>query len=122
MPAYALGGDLDWVRHHTGVRAEAQKFVMPYHMIPTFRESAGYLEFAQVLSPRWYVAARGGFSNSNSSGKARNLETAAGYRPNRHQLVKISYEFERYSSGAYPHENTLAVQLVTNFHVAAGRD
>jgi hypothetical protein len=122
LTAHALGADLDWIHHHTSVRAEAQKFVMPYSVIPTFRESAGYVEFVQVLSPRWYLAARGGFSDSNASGNARNIETAAGFRPNRHQLVKISYEFEHYSAGPYPHANTLAMQLVTTFHAAAGRD
>ena len=103
------------------VRLRRKVIGVPLAKDTHFPQSAGVL-IAQVLGPRWYVAARGGFSNSNSSGKARNIETAAGFRPNRHQLIKISYEFERYSRSAYPNENTLAIQLVTAFHVAAGRD
>ncbi len=122
LPAHALGVDVDWVRHHTSVRGEVQRFVMSYTLVPTFRESAAYGELRQVLSPRWYVAVRGGFSSSNAAGKAHSVETAGGFRPNRHQLIKMSYEFEHHSTGPYHNENTLALQIVTTFHLAAGRE
>jgi hypothetical protein len=122
LPAHALGVDADWIRHHSSVRVEGQRFVMPYTMIPTFRESAAYGEFKQALSARWYLAARAGYMCSSATGKARDIETATGFRPNRHQLIKLSYEFEHYSRGYDSNENTLALQIVTTFHIAAGRE
>jgi hypothetical protein len=122
LSAHALGADLDWTYRHTDVHAEVQRFVMPYASIPTFRESAGYSEIRQVLSPRWYVATRGGFTSSSATGKMQSVETAGGFRPNRYQLIKVSYEYEHYGTGPYPNENTLGIQLVSTFHVAAGRE
>jgi hypothetical protein len=115
-PARALGVDANWARSHTSVQGEWQKFVMPYSAIPTFRESAGYVEVKQVVSPRWYVAVRSGFSSANASGKHQALETAAGFRPNRFQLIKLGYEYEHYSIGDLRNENTLAIQLITTLH------
>ena len=47
---------------HWTVQGEWQGFVLPYTVIPTDREKAGYGELKRVLSPRWYVAARNGNS------------------------------------------------------------
>ncbi len=122
LPAYAIGIDLDWAYRHTALHAETQDFVMPYSVMPTFRELAGYGEIRQVLSPRWYVAARSGFTSTNATGQTQTIESGAGFRPNRHQLIKVSYEYEHYGSGDYANKNTLAVQLVSTFHAAAGRE
>lgn len=121
LPAHAFGVDLDWAFHHTVLHAEAQKFVMPYSAMPTFRESAGYGEIRQVLGPRWYVAMRSGFTSSNAAGKMQSFETAGGFRPNRHQLIKVAYQYEHYGTGEYV-ENTLGIQLVSTFHAAVGRE
>jgi hypothetical protein len=121
-PAHALGADLSWARGHTSVQVEAQKFVFPYTAIPTFAELATYAEIKQVVSPRWYLAMRLGVTSARLPGQTRALECAAGYRPNRWQLLKIDYEIEHYDSGSPHNENTLAVQFVTTLHASAGRN
>jgi hypothetical protein len=50
------------------------------------------------------------------------IETAAGFRPNRFQLIKAGYEFRHYSSPASPSDNIFALQLVTTIHASAGRE
>jgi hypothetical protein len=122
LPASAVGIDVNWAHGHTSVQGEVQKFVMPYTAVPTFRETAGYGELKQVLSPRWYVAARNGYSTNSASGNQQTLETAVGFRPNRLQLIKIGYEYEHYSTGADPNDNTLAVQFITTLHRSVSRE
>jgi hypothetical protein len=122
LPASAVGIDVNWAHGHTTVQGEVQKFVMPYTAIPTFRETAGYGEFKQVLSPRWYVATRNGYSSNSASGNQQTLETAAGFRPDRLQLIKIGYEYEHYSTGADRNDNTLAIQFITTLHRSVGRE
>jgi hypothetical protein len=121
LPASALGLDIAWEHGHWSVQGELQRFAMSYKAIPTFREKAGYGEFKRVLSPRWYVAVRNGYSSANASGNEMVLETAAGFRPNRHQLIKFGYEYEHYSLGAQRNENTVAVQIVTMLHTSFAR-
>jgi len=116
LPAHALGLDVEWARGHWNVQGELQKFVMPYQAIPTFREQIGYLEVKRVLHPRWYVAARGGYSSANASGNCESIEAAAGFRPNHFQLLKIDYELLHYSQDPQPFDRTLAIQFVTTFH------
>lgn len=122
LPATAGGLDINWAHGHTSLQGELQRFVMAYHINPTFRETAGYGELKQVLSPRWYVAERDGFSIANEGGKALALETVAGFRPNRFQLIKVGYELRHYSNAASPNDNILALQLVTTIHASAGRE
>jgi hypothetical protein len=122
LPAHALGLDASWAHGHTNVQGELQKFVMPYTVIPTFRETAGYGEFKQALSPRWYLAVRNGYTSATASRKEQTLETAAGFRPNRFQLLKFSYEYEHYTSGDDHNDNTVAIQFVTTLHRSFGRD
>lgn len=118
LPASALGVDGRWAYGHWTVQGEWQGFVFPYTVIPTYREKAGYAELKKVLNPRWYVAARDGESRSKASGNAQCFEGAAGFRPGRFELVKVSYELEHYSTGTVRNENTFAIQFVTSFHVA----
>jgi hypothetical protein len=122
LPARALGVDASWARGHWIVLGELQKFVMPYTVIPTFREQAGYAELKKVLNPRWFIAAREGYTSANASGQVQCLEESAGFRPDRHQLIKVEYEYEHYSVGTYHNENTLAIQYVTTFHAAVARN
>jgi hypothetical protein len=118
LPASALGLDVSWAHGHTTARGELQRFVMPYSKIPTFREVAGYGEVKQTLNPRLYLAVRGGCLSTNGAGDQRTLEAAVGFRPNRFQLIKASYEFEHYTVGDPRNDNTLAIQFVTTLHKA----
>ena len=122
LPAHALGLDVNWAHGHTSVQGEAQRFVFPYTAIPTVRESAEYVELKQVLSARWYLAGRAGFSTTTGSGKQQIIETAAGFRVNRLQLIKVSYEYGHYSTGSPQSANVLGIQLITTLHRAVGRE
>jgi hypothetical protein len=87
LPAKALGLDVSWAHGHSGVQGELQTFVMPYTAIPTFRETVGYGEIKQVLTPRWFVAVRPGFSGANASGdqQTRNRGRISSQPPPTHQ-------------------------------------
>jgi hypothetical protein len=116
LPAHGLGIDGNWAHGHTTANVELQKFVMPYTRIPIFRQSAAYGEFRQVLSPRLFLAARYGYSCSNATGNLHSIETGAAYRPNRYQLIKLAYEFERYPPQADGPNHTLGIQFITTIH------
>jgi hypothetical protein len=116
LPATGLGIDASWARGHTSLQFEEDKFLMTYGVIPDFRESAGYLELKRVLTPRWYLALRPGYTAANKGGDMRCLEAAAGFRPNRFQLIKLDYEIEDYTQGTPRQQNTLAVQWLVTFH------
>ena len=122
LPATAGGMEINWAHGHTSTQGELQRFVMAYDAAPTFRETAGYGEVKQVLSPRWYIAERDGFSIANEGGNGLAVETAIGFRPNRFQLIKADYEFRHYSNPASPNDNIFALQLVTTIHASAGRE
>lgn len=122
LRARAGGLDAAWTRGHTTLQGEAQIFVLPYTKIPTFRELAWYAEAKQAISPRWFVAVRSGLTSSHFGGKTISFESAAGFRPNRFQLIKASYEVEHYTTGDTYFDNTLGVQLVTTLHFSKGRE
>jgi hypothetical protein len=119
LPAHAVGVDVEWARGHWNVSGELQKFLLPYKAIPSLSEQAGYAEVKRVLDPRWYVAARSGYTSSNLGGNVQSIEIAAGFRPDSFQLVKIGYELEHSSRGEYSFGKTLAVQIVTSVHPLA---
>ena len=50
LPATAYGVDAQWARGHWNLYGEWQRFEMNYHVMPAFREDAGYLEAKRVLS------------------------------------------------------------------------
>jgi len=116
LPAHALGIDGNWSHGHTSAFVELQKFVMPYTLIPNFRESAVYGELRQDISPRWFVAARLGYTCNSVAAKLYSVETAAAFRPNRFQLIKIAYEEQRYQGSAETPNHTLGIQFVTSLH------
>jgi hypothetical protein len=117
LPANALGIDVEWERGHWNVQGEVQRFVFPNAGVPTLRQEAGYAEVKRALNPRWYVAARSGFSGTNGDGDTQNLEAAAGFRPDRFQLIKADYELTHNSIGAYSLDKTFSIQVVTMLHL-----
>ena len=119
LPARGEGVDANWARGHTSAYAEVQRFTLPYTKIPTLRETVGYGELRQVLSPRWFVAERYGMASNNYVTRTQSLESSAGFRPDRFQLLKVGYEFEHYSSGDENHDNIVGIQLITTFHKSA---
>jgi hypothetical protein len=120
LPATGLGLDAAWARGHTSLQIEEDRFLMPYTVIPDFREWAGYFELKQVLTPRWYLAFRPGYTAASEGGDVRCLESAAGFRPNRFQLIKLDYEIEHYTQDTPRNQSTFAVQWVTTLHKAFG--
>jgi hypothetical protein len=122
LPARALGVDASWTRGHTTVQGELQKFTMPYTVFPTYREKAGYFDVKQVLSPRWFVAGRYGQTKANATGRAQCIETGAGFRLSRFELIKASYEIVHYGFGSNRNDNTFGIQFVTTLHRSFERD
>ena len=115
LPATAYGVDAQWARGHWNVYGEWQHFQFDYRRIPTFREQAGYAEVRRVLTPRWYLAGRAGYIRPAAFPGHQVYEVAAGYRPNRLQLVKVGYEIQQGPAIRGTIDNVLAVQLVTSF-------
>ena len=128
-PAQGYGVDASWAHSHTSVIGELQRFVEPYSYGETERQWAGYAELKQVLAPRWFIAGRYGEADVNLSGAIRVTEAGVGFRPNRLQLIKVSYQ-ARYGSAPsadwYPAaggadatwHHTVAIQWVTSLHAA----
>jgi hypothetical protein len=121
LPARAIGVDGNWAHGHTSAFVEMSRFVMPYTLIPNFRETAGYAEVRQVLTPRWFVAGRYSLTSNSATGRINVFEAAAGFRPDRFQLLKFGYEEEHYGSGSGQNDNAMAVQFITTFHKSAAR-
>ncbi len=88
---------------------------MPYTAVPTFRESAGYAELRQVLGPRWFVAGRYGLTDNRFAKYTHVLETAAGFRPNRFELLKVGYEFVHYGTGSESTDSIVGIQFISTF-------
>jgi hypothetical protein len=116
LSAHAIGIDVQGAVGHWNFQGEWQRFVFPYRAIPTFRESAGYAEVKRVLHPRWYVAARAGYTTAAAGGNHQAFESVAGFRPNAFQLIKFGYELNHASTGATRFDRTFAVQVVTSIH------
>ncbi len=115
LPGSGIGVDLSWARGGWNVYGEWQRLQMDYRLIPTFSEHAAYGEIRRVLHPRWYVAARLGYLRASAFPGYQSYETAVGFRPNAHQLVKMDYEIEQGPTIRGTLNNTFAVQLVTQF-------
>lgn len=120
LPAHAVGIDGNWAHGHTTAYIEVQRFVLPYTRVPDFRESAGYFELRQVLSPRWSIGGRYSLLSNSAAGKTNVWEGTTGFRPDRFQLLKFGYEHKHYSSGSEGDSNTLAIQFITTFHKSGG--
>lgn len=119
LPAHGLGVDANWAHGHTTAYAEMQRFIMPYTVVRSFRETAGYAEVRQALAPRWFVAGRYGLASNDYTARTHSIETSMGFRPNRFELLKIGYEFEHYSSASEGNDNIVGIQFITTFHKSA---
>jgi len=116
LPATAIGIDAQWGWRHLNVSGEWQHFEFTYTKIPTYFQQTGYVESRVVLHPRLYIATRAGYL-SPSIGPGRQVyEVVAGFRPNRHQLLKVGYEIQQGPAIQGVHANVLSAQLVTTFH------
>jgi hypothetical protein len=118
LPAHALGADVEWAHGHWNVQGEFQRFVMPYAVIPTYRKDAGYGEVRRALGPRWYAAARTGYSSANEGGNTERYEFATGFRPNRFELLKFDFDLDHNSQSTVPNTKTFTIQFVTTLHVS----
>ncbi len=117
LPASAVGFDVQWGRGPWNVYGEWQRFQMVYTKIPPFHQHAGYAEARWVLHPRWYLAVRAGYIRANAFAGRDVYEIAAGFRPNRLQLVKIGYEKQTGTNAGRAPANVLSAQLVTSLHL-----
>jgi hypothetical protein len=116
LSAHAIGTDVAWAHGHWNIQGEFQRFVMPYTVIPIFREDAGYAEVKRVLSPRWYIATRTGYTSGNASGNTERFDATIGFRPGRNELIKAGYELQHAGKATYPYENSVLIQFVTTLH------
>lgn len=112
LSAVLVGTDVQYGRGPWNVNGEWQRFFMPYRAIGDTIQNIAYGEVRRVLHPRWYVAVRPGFVRSNKFAGDDSYEIAAGFRPNRHQLVKFGYVALR-NSRTSAVSNIVAFQLVT---------
>ena len=116
LPATGVGVDVKWGRGHWNLYGEWQRFQMDYTMIPVFTETAGYGEARLVVSPRWFVASRIGYIRPSAGSEWQSYETAVGYRPGIHELIKLEYEIHQGPAISGTKQNVLAVQFVTSLH------
>jgi hypothetical protein len=112
-PASAVGLDVQWARGHWSSHGEWQRFTRLYRVMPTFTQEGGYAETRRVLHPRWYAAARIGYLQSSIGGTSKAYEVAVGFRPNRHQLIKVGYQLPGGPRTRGFSDSTYAVQMVT---------
>lgn len=116
LPATGIGVDVQWGHGHWNFNGEWQRFQMDYTVIPIFVASTGYGEVRLVLHPRWYVATRLGYMHPSVISGWQSYEAAFGYRPGRHELVKLEYELQEWPNTSGSQRNTLAIQFVTTLH------
>jgi len=123
LPAFAYGLDVQWGKGPWNAWGELQHFRMDYRLIPTFTEHAGYAELRRVLNPRWYAATRISYLRASAFQGFQNYEIAAGFRPNRYQLLKFDYRFMQGAAYNGTLGNTAAIELVTSFRaISLARD
>lgn len=113
LPATGYGLDVQWGRGPWNVYGEMMHFQMTYKAIPTYNVQNGYAEVRRVLHPRWYAAARAGYSRPLRHPGSESYETAVGFRPAANQLLKFGFTVESYSNAAADH--VAMIQFVTNF-------
>jgi hypothetical protein len=113
LPATGYGLDVQWGRGPWNVYGEMAHFQMTYKAIPTYNVQTGYAEVRRVLNPRWYAAARAGYSRPLNFAATETYEIAVGFRPKPNQVLKFGYTCEPYSGAMTDHGVT--IQFVTNF-------
>jgi hypothetical protein len=117
LPAGAFGVDAEWATGHWSVQGELQRFVMPYRVIPTFHEQAGYAEVRRVLNPRWFIAERSGYVASSAGPSVQEFEGVAGFRPDSRQIIKVGYGVDRTCASGSRLERMFEVQVVTTMNL-----
>ncbi|HXI40248.1 MAG TPA: hypothetical protein VNH18_03000 [Bryobacteraceae bacterium] len=127
FPATGAGLDAQWARGRWSTSGEWQWFHYNY---PGFRSSPtpsfAYAEVKAVLNPRTYLAVRAGWQRNNHltdlverteetfAPNRQSYEFAAGFRPNRWQLIKAGYEWLRTADVSGTRDNVFGIQLVTS--------
>lgn len=117
LPAAAYGVDVQWGRGHWNVWGEWQRFRMDYKLIPVFTQHTGYGEVRRVINPRWYAAVRAEYLRASAFPGSQAYEVVAGFRPNRHQILKFGYHMEQGQEYSGTLGNTAMIQLVSSFRV-----
>jgi hypothetical protein len=129
FPASGLGADVQWARGRFSASGELQRFQFDF---PNFRTqpsiTAGYVELKTQLTPRLFVAGRGGFlyagkveDNTGVSADQfapyiRTYELAAGFWVTRNQLLKGGYEWMRSEGQTGRQTDVLGLQYVVQIH------
>jgi hypothetical protein len=113
LPGSAYGIDVAWGHGPWNVYGELQKFQMTYRAIPDFNEHTGYAEVRRVLAPRWYLAERAEYVRASAFPGYQSYETAVGFRPNVHQLVKVGYQIQQGPAIRGTLANVAEIQVVT---------
>jgi hypothetical protein len=129
FPASGVGADVQWARGRWSATGEWQRFQFD---LPNFVQSppvvASYAELKSILTPRFYLAGRAGWLRAGSVADKQGVtanefepamasyELAAGCWLNRHQLLKVGYEWLDIAGQGGTRNNVLGVQLVTSIH------
>jgi hypothetical protein len=123
LPGSGYGIDVQWGRGHWNVWGELQRHQRVYRAMPTYNQHTGYAEIRRVLNPRWYVAARAEYYRASVGPGGQIYEMAAGFRPNRHQLLKFDYAISQGPAVPGSLGNAAILELVTTLHpVSVDRD
>ena len=111
----AGGVEVQWAQGPWSASGEWQRFRFDYRVIPAYTSSVVYGEVKRVLNPRLFVATRISRAETSFIRDLRILEFAAGYRPNRHQILKLGYMAEWTPRGFVAPPGRFQAQLVTQF-------
>lgn len=127
FPATGAGLEAQWARSRWSANGELQWYRFDY---PGFRVSPlaafGYVEIKTIINPRTYFAVRaayqrnnriadsGGLSSDTFDPNHQSYEFAIGVRPNRWQLIKVSYEWLQTAEVSGTRDNVFGIQLVTS--------
>ncbi len=129
FPASGVGLDAQWARGRWSATGEWQRFQYDYPnftVAPTVTSSYG--ELKAVITPRLFLAGRAGWmtpggaadnagaSTSQFAPSIASYELAAGSWINRHQLLKVSYEWLKIQNLPGTRLDVLGFQFVTTFH------
>jgi len=129
FPASGVGLDAQWARGRWSATGEWQRFQYDY---PNFTVAPSvtstYGELKAVITPRLFLAGRAGWmtpggaadntsaSTSQFAPSIASYELAAGSWINRHQLLKVSYEWLTIQNLPGTKLDVLGFQFVTTFH------
>lgn len=111
LPATGIGVDVQLARGSWNLFGEWQYHNRDYRAIPVFTQKTGYAELRRVLHPRWYAAVRVDYERASAYRGGDVVDAGIGFRPNRHQLLKVAYAYGRTLG------DTVSLQLVTSLRV-----